>query len=127
MKFIPPIMNIIKYPTAMLEINQNNSPWTNLGLLTNVKIVEIKESKDLSLDNARLIKNHLHTTIEGKFIHNEKTTSDIKTGTLYVIKLTHINTENKSFITIIPSVKFDESFIHNLPNIELESIIESLE
>ncbi|KKG94564.1 hypothetical protein [Methanosarcina mazei] len=125
MKFIPPVKNTTKYPSAMLEINQNNSPWINLGLLTNVKIVEIKESKDISPDNGKLIKIRLHTTIEGEFIHNEKTINDIKTG-LYDVKLTH-KTESKSYTTTINDIKFDESFVHNLPYIKLESIIESFE
>jgi len=125
MKFIPPVTNTIKYPSAMLEMNQNNSPWINLGLLTDVKIVEIKESKDISPDNGKLIKIHLHTTIEGTFIHKEKIINNIKTG-LYDVKLTH-KTESKSNITTITNVKFDENFIHSLPNIKLESIIESLE
>ncbi|KKH15817.1 hypothetical protein [Methanosarcina mazei] len=127
MKFIPPVTNTIKYPSAMLEMNQNNSPWIDLGLLTDVKIVETKESKDISPDNGKLIKICIRTIIEGKFIHNEKTISDIKTGISYVVKLTHMKTESESYVITIPNVKFDESFIHNLPNIKLESIIESLE
>jgi len=127
MKFIPPVTNTIKYPSAMLEMNQNNSPWIDLGLLTDVKIVETKESKDISPDNGKLIKICIRTIIEGKFIHNEKTISDIKIGISYVVKLTHMKTESESYVTTIPNVKFDESFIHNLPNIKLESIIESLE
>lgn len=122
MKSIPPVKNITKYPSAMLEINQNKSPWINLGLLTNVKIVETKESKDISPDNGKLIRIHLHTTIEGKFIHNEKNIKDIKTG-LYDVQLTH-KTESKSYTTPIHNVKFDENFIRNLPNVKFESNIE---
>ncbi|KKG92438.1 hypothetical protein [Methanosarcina mazei] len=125
MKFIPPVTNTIKYPSAMLEMNQNNSPWIDLGLLTDVKIVQVKESKDISPDNAKLIKIRLHTTIEGEFIHNKETMNDIKTG-LYDVKLTH-KTESESYTTTIANVKFDESFIHNLPYIKLESNIESFE
>lgn len=122
MKF-PPITTIIEYPSAKLEINQNNSPWIDLGLLTDVKIVQVKESKDISPDNSKLIKTRLYTTIEGKFIHNEKNIKDIKTG-LYDVQLTH-KTESKSYTTPIHNVKFDESY--NSLNIKLESIIESFE
>lgn len=127
MKLIPSVKNITKYPSAMLEINQNNSSWINLGLLTDVKIVETKESKDISPDNAKLIKIRLHTTIEGTFIHNEKTISNIKLGTLYIVKLTYHETESESYTTTISNVKFDENFTRNLPNIKIESIIESFE
>jgi hypothetical protein len=127
MQFIPPIKNKTEFPHAMLEISQNSAIWTHIGLLTNVKIIEIKKSIDISCDNGKLFKNSLFTTIEGKFnVYDEENLNNIKNGTSYVARLTYKNPEGVSVVNTIPDIKFNGDFIHNLPNIKLESIIESI-
>lgn len=127
MQFIPPIENKTELSCALLEISQNSAIWTHIGLLTNVKIIEIKKSIDISCDNGKLFKNSLFTTIEGEFVdYDKENLNNIKNGTSYVARLTYKNPDGISFVNTIPDIRFNGDSIHNLPNIKLESIIESI-